>query len=297
MRFAHYITDRCRVSAGGMDCVDDGAEGGMMAESTAETRKRMEGTSRIVAVLLFFSLWLVVLIGTGAVLILLAVAGDAVGVSDVQPVLLILMTALVAALLTRLFTQRQSKNRLRERLDEERSTSRRLDVRVDELETENERLRDEIAALEARVDELADENEQLSGEIEPLEAQVDELEDENEKLTRKYERLRQRNEALQAENEALLEELDRLRGPPAVEVESVQEQAGGRYATLRHVLDADRDLAGDIVLHPSGGRYLLPYNTTFLPGDTVVLLVPAHIDVGDTMTLVERLSLVDTDEE
>lgn len=289
-----------------------------MAESTAETRKRMEGTSRIVAVLLFFSLWLVVLIGTGAVLILLAVAGDAVGVSDVQPVLLILMTALVAALLTRLFTQRQSKNRLRERLDEERSTSRRLDVRVDELETENERLRgeiepldarideladenerlrDEIAALEARVDELADENEQLSGEIEPLEAQVDELEDENEKLTRKYERLRQRNEALQAENEALLEELDRLRGPPAVEVESVQEQAGGRYATLRHVLDADRDLAGDIVLHPSGGRYLLPYNTTFLPGDTVVLLVPAHIDVGDTMTLVERLSLVDTDEE
>jgi uncharacterized integral membrane protein len=132
---------------------------------------------------------------------------------------------------------------------------------------------------ENRMRELLNEERSTS---QRLEARVDELETENEQLT--------------AENEQLQEMIDRLQGPPAVEVESIDEEAGGRFAVLRNVLEEDRDLAGDIVLHPSGERYLLPHESTFLPEETMVLLVPAHIEVGDTMTLVERIS-VPTDEE
>lgn len=104
---------------------------------------------------------------------------------------------------------------------------------------------------------------------------------------------------LEQENERLKREIERLRGvqsgATAVKVTSISEEAGGRYAVLRNVLEEDRDLAGEIVVHESGARYQLPDDLSFRPGENVRLLARGNIEEGDTMMLVERLS-VDSDE-
>jgi hypothetical protein len=102
------------------------------------------------------------------------------------------------------------------------------------------------------------------------------------------------------EVERLEREVERLQGllssTTAVKVMSITEEAGGRYAVLRNVLDEDRDLAGEIVVHESGARYMLPEDLSLRPGENVRLLARESIDEGDTLMLVEQLS-TDTDEE
>jgi uncharacterized membrane protein len=149
-----------------------------------------------------------------------------------------------------------------------RRSSGNLKQRVTELEAANEALSNESARLERRVDRSTQENAELRDELATSRRTLDEME----------------------------RELETFRGSTAVEVTSTAEEAGARHAVLRNVLDEDRDLAGEIVVHESGARYVLPDDLPFRQGETVRVLAHRSIDAGDTMFLVERLS-ADTDQE